>query len=137
MSRGPSNPLEAFETPVKVSNQQSEHLAGEAVPMLSLNLVQQSPSNNCLTNALQRSLSQANDITALGAPSWYFTDNFTESSPVGATASASQIPAQKLECSETLVEDASKMDSNNTRIRQVTEWRTPNKIKKKANVSNF
>ena len=39
MTRGPSDPLEAFETPVKEFNQQSDFLSGEAEPMLPLNLV--------------------------------------------------------------------------------------------------
>lgn len=96
--------------------------------MMSLNLVRESPSNNCLTNALQRSLSQVNDITALGAPSLCFTDNFTEGSPAVIPAPFSQIPAQKLECPEIVVEDTTKMDSNGYKKRPVIVWRTDKKI---------
>lgn len=127
-SRNTKNELEAFETPIKVSNQHSEFLYGESEQVMSLNLVRESPTNNCLANALQRSLSGANDNNALGAPSWCFTDNFTEGSPAVIPAPFSQIPAQKEECPEILVEDTTKMDSNGSKKRPVTLWRTAKKI---------
>ena len=58
--------VKAYETPVKVSNQQSEFMRASDENLFSLNFVHESPVENCLTSALGRSLSQKNDFWCLG-----------------------------------------------------------------------
>ena len=96
--------------------------------MISLNFIRESPTNNCLTSALQRSLSQTNDIAALGAPNVSFADYLNEESPAAPTVLFSQIPAENLECSESPLEKWPCKDSNGTTIKPVTVWRTAKKI---------
>lgn len=61
--------------------------------MFSLNFIQESPVENCLTSALGRSLSQKNDMWCIGSGNPCILDFATQASNIGYDSLQSGIPA--------------------------------------------